>query len=66
MSIRLIALDLYRLTKEVEKLEREIKKAPEEKKPELEQRLRQLKAERNTMKKILEGKKEPPAYRQPK
>jgi hypothetical protein len=66
MSIRLIALDLYRLTKEVEKLESKIKKAPEEKKPELEQQLRQLKAERNKIKKILEGKKEPPPYRQPK
>jgi hypothetical protein len=66
MSIRLIALDLYRLTKEVEKLEREIKNVSEEKKPGLEQKLRQLKAERNTMKKILEGKKESPSYRQPK
>ncbi|MFH1675030.1 MAG: hypothetical protein ABIF87_16625 [Pseudomonadota bacterium] len=66
MSIRLIALDLYRLRQEVEKLERAIEKAPEEKKAELEDKLRKVKAERDKMKKILEGKKEPPEYRQPR
>ncbi|MBW2647641.1 MAG: hypothetical protein JRE23_16000 [Deltaproteobacteria bacterium] len=66
MSIRLIALDLYRLQQEVEKLERALEKATEKKKAELKDKLRKLKAERNKMKKILEGKKERPEYRQPR
>ena len=66
MSIRFVALELYRLSREVESLEREIERASPDKEQELLQKLRKLKAERNRMKNILEGKKERPAYRQPR
>ncbi|MCJ7595160.1 MAG: hypothetical protein MUO52_10365 [Desulfobacterales bacterium] len=66
MSIRLIARDLYRLQKEVEKLERALMEAPVDKRPELEEQLRKLMAERTRMQRMLEGAKEPPTYRKPK
>ena len=60
MSIRLIARDLYRLIREVEQLEKQISDAPLEVKPALEDRLRKLKAEREKLRRILEGSKETP------
>ncbi|MDL1974358.1 MAG: hypothetical protein LWX55_06180 [Deltaproteobacteria bacterium] len=63
MSIRFVALELYRLRREVESLEREIETVPVAMEQELLQKLRKLKAERDRMKNILEGKKERPAYR---
>ncbi|MBW1860131.1 MAG: hypothetical protein JRI70_08685 [Deltaproteobacteria bacterium] len=50
MPIRMIAKELYELLREVEKLE---------------ERLRKLKAERNRMRKILDGEKVPPPFQQP-
>ena len=55
MSIRLIAKDLYRLQQEVEKLEQQIKSTGVEKREVLKDRLRKLTAERNRMRKILNG-----------
>jgi len=66
MSIRLIARDLYRLQKEVEKLEDQLNNTPFEEKREMENQLRKLKAERDRMRRILEGSKEPPSYRKPR
>lgn len=66
MPIRLIARDLYRLQQEVEKLEDQLKNAPFGENQEMGDRLRKLKAERDRMRRILEGSKEPPPYRKPR
>ena len=66
MPIQLIARDLYRLQKEVEKLENQLNNTPFEEKREMEDQLRKLKAERDRMRRILEGSKEPPSYRKPR
>ncbi|QTA79244.1 Uncharacterized protein dnl_15000 [Desulfonema limicola] len=58
MSIRLVAIDLYRLIKEVETLEKKIEKAPFDKKEALKDQLRRLKTERDRMRRMLEGKKD--------
>jgi len=65
MSVRLIAQDLYRLQREVEKLEKQLEITPAGKRDDLEDQLRKVKAERNRMRHILEGAKEPPTYRKP-
>jgi len=65
MSIRLIAQELYRFQQEVEKLEDQVRSAPHEKQEALKDRLRKLKAERDRMRRVLEGAKEPPLSRQP-
>ena len=57
MSIRLIALDLYRLIKDIEILEKKIEKAPNDKKDFLTGQLRKLKAERDRMRRMLDGEK---------
>ncbi len=57
MSIRLIAKDLYDLIKKVEKLEKRIEDAPPDKRDRLMDDLRKLKAERNQMRRILDGEK---------
>lgn len=66
MSIRMIAKDLYRLQQEVEMLEDQIKSSSPEKKEELKDRLRKVRSERNRMQGILDGAKEPPAYKRPR
>jgi hypothetical protein len=66
MPIRLIARDLYRLQQEVEMLEDQLKNTPYGEKREMEDRLRKLKAEKDQMRRILEGSKEPPSYRKPR
>ena len=58
MPIRMIAQELYRLLQNVEKVEKQLKNAPIEKHEEIKDQLRKLKAERNRMRAILEGKKE--------
>ena len=65
MSIRMVAKELYRLQKEVEKLEAEIKSAPFHEQEHMKDHLRKLKAERNRMRKALDGEKVPPPFRQP-
>lgn len=66
MSIRLIALELYRLEREVSAIEKELASARSEHRDELRDRLRKIRAERNQMKKMLEGAKEEPKYRLPR
>ena len=58
MSLRLLAKDLYRLIGEVEKIKTELNSAPPEKKEELQDQLRKLKAERNRLRRALEGSKD--------
>jgi hypothetical protein len=66
MSIRMIAKELYRLEQEVRKLEEESQSAPIEDREALKDRLRRVKAERNRMRRTLDGAKEPPPFRQPR
>jgi uncharacterized protein YlxW (UPF0749 family) len=65
MSIRMIARDLYRLQKEVETLERQMASVPYERRSEMENQLRKLRAERDRMRRVLEGTKEEAPYRKP-
>jgi hypothetical protein len=55
MTIRELAKDLYRLQLEVTILEKELETAPIEKRSTIEQHLRQTKAERDRMRRILDG-----------
>ena len=66
MSIRMIARDLYHLEQEVEKLEKELVRATIEERPALKDQLRKVKADRDKLRRALEGSKEPPPYRQPR
>jgi len=66
MSIRFIAKDLYRLERDVERLEALLKNTSSKEKDDIENRLYSLRAERNHLRALLEAKKEPPPYRQPK
>lgn len=59
MSLRLVARDLYRAIKEVEKLEKKIADTPYEKREGLENMLRKAKAEERQIRGMLEAKKEP-------
>ncbi|MBW1705402.1 MAG: hypothetical protein JRJ86_09580 [Deltaproteobacteria bacterium] len=62
----MIAKDLYRLKQDVEMLEEQVESSSSEKKEELKDRLRKVRAERNRMQRILDGAKEPPAYKVPR
>jgi hypothetical protein len=66
MSIRLIAKELYRLQREVERLEagRALASGPD--RDRLEDELRKAHGERDRMKKVLEGSKDPPDLRRPR
>jgi hypothetical protein len=66
MSVRMIARDLYRLQQEVDRLESQLKACPSAKREELEDQFRKAKAERDRVKRMLEGSKEEPPYRKPK
>jgi len=57
MSIRLIAKELYRFIKDVEKLEQQIQNTPYENRGKLEDQLRKLKAERDRLRSMLDGSK---------
>ncbi|MBW2172511.1 MAG: hypothetical protein JRF69_11160 [Deltaproteobacteria bacterium] len=61
----MIAKELYELLREVEKLEAEIESAAPNEREAMRERLRKLKAERNRMRKILDGEKVPPPFQQP-
>ena len=58
MSIRLIAVDLYKAIKKVEEIEDAIAQAPWEKREALKEKLRRAKAERDQMRRILDGQKD--------
>ena len=60
----MIAKELYKVQQEVEELERQVKSSPMAERGALEERLRGLRAERDRLRKILEGKKASPPYRQ--
>jgi hypothetical protein len=64
MGIRMIAKELYRLEQAVEELEKQESSAPPDERDGFREQLRQLKAERNRMRKMLEGEKVDPPYRQ--
>ena len=66
MSVRMIARDLYRLQQEVDRLESQLKACPPAKREDLEDQLRKARAERERVKRLLEGSKEEPPYRKPK
>ncbi len=66
MSIRMIAKEFYMLQQEVESLEKDLNSASPEKKEELEEQLRRARSERDRMRRMLEGNKEPSPYRKPK
>ena len=57
MSIRLLAKDLYRMVQEVEKYEKQLARAPWDQQAELRDQLRKAKAERDRLRKLLEGQK---------
>ena len=63
MSIRLIAQDLYRLVREVEKLEKQLEQLPHDKAAGVKEKLRKVKAERNLVRKMLDGAKDEPKKR---
>ena len=60
MSIRLIARDLYRLIREVAELEKQIDDAPPERQEALTVELHKVKAERDRLRRVLDGSKESP------
>ena len=62
MSIRLIAKELYAFERQVDALKRRIASAPEEQKEELKDRLRKVTAERNRMRRVLDGAKDTPTF----
>ena len=66
MSVRMIARDLYRLQQEVDKLESQLKACSLAKREELEDQLRKERAEKDRVKRLLEGSKEEPPYRKPR
>jgi hypothetical protein len=61
MSIRLLAKDLYRLQQEVDKLEKELAEAPFDQQEKLQERLRSARAERDRLRRVLDGQKDSPA-----
>ena len=66
MSIQMIARDLYRLHQEVEKLEDQLENTPLMERDEIKEKLRKLRAERDNMRRMLDGAKDPSPYRQPR
>jgi hypothetical protein len=56
--MRLIAQDLYRIIREVEKLEKELLAASAQNQEILKDRLRKAKAERDLLRRSLEGSKD--------
>jgi len=61
----MIAQELYRLEKEVERLEEQRRSVPFEARESIKERLRRVKAERNRMRRVLDGAKEPAPFPQP-
>ena len=55
MTIRGIARELYRLQQQVEKLQKALQIASRAKQADIEQQLRKVKAERDRLRRILDG-----------
>ena len=60
MSIRMIALDLYRLQKEIDHLEKQIAAASPQQASLLKDKLRKVKAEHQQMRRVLDGRLDRP------
>jgi len=58
MSIRMIAVDLYRLIRNVSEIEKELANAPLNRRDALRDKLRRAKAERDQMRRMLDGQKD--------
>jgi hypothetical protein len=56
MSIKLLARDLYRLQKEIERLERNLDAAPMRERVRIEEALRKVRAEKERVRRALDGK----------
>lgn len=56
MPIREIAKELYRLQQQVEKLQKAFESAPRAKQADIEHQLRKVKAERERLRRILDGR----------
>lgn len=63
MSIRGLALDLYRAQQKVDHLEKELQVRPPEEHDALREELRHAKAEWQLLRKMLDGEKEPHSFR---
>lgn len=57
MSIQLLAKDLYRLIRKVETLEAALAAAPPDERPALQQRLNSARAEKEQLRRALDGSK---------
>ena len=60
MSIRLLAQDLYRFQSEVERLEKELAEGPFEMRSKIEAALRKAKAQKESLRRALDGQLERP------
>jgi hypothetical protein len=60
MSIRLLAQDLYRLQQDVANLEKKLEDAPFDQQEDLQTRLRAARAERDHLRRFLDGQKDSP------
>lgn len=58
MSIRMIAVDLYRLIRNVSEIEKKLANAPLNRREALRDKLHRAKAERDQMRRILDGQKD--------
>jgi len=63
MVLRALALELYRAQQAVHKLEDRLAKCPLAEQDQVRQELRQAKAERDQLKRLIEARKEPPPFR---
>ena len=63
--IRMIAREFYVLRRKVEDLDELLMTVPNDRKASIEDQLRKLRAERDRMKKVLDGNKAPPSCRRP-
>ena len=66
MSLKIIARELYQLETKVEKLEKQLEETPLTDREELRDEIRKVKAERNYMRGLMEGAKDPSPYRKPR
>ncbi len=55
MSISLLARELYKTMQSLEKLERQLEAAPKDKRPFIIDQLRRVRAERDQMRRVLDG-----------
>lgn len=60
MSIRLLAKDLYRLQQQIDKLTKEMEGTPFDQREHLQARLRVVRAERDHLRRVLDGQKDTP------